>query len=663
MSKISGAVDVSGDIQVNGMVRYSVFTHSNSSSEDIYLDKVHTINATHSVRILLPDLTLPTYHGITYSISKNTTEPIHLATQSNNTIYYDGEYKEMIIRGGTNVLSVMNINGQWSLTASNIIPVSSPDSNKNMIMMGMGEHHTIGVSHDGENIKLMGKSVFDTAGHGVTHNTHGLWVGHGCGINTLAYTTDNGVTWVPLGNTVFSRNCYDVSYDTSTGMWVAVGEGVNSLAYSHDGITWIGLGTSIFQTYGIGVSSRNGMWVACGKGGNTVAYSTNGKTWVGLGTVLTTCARCVGNEDGVWFVTGEGDTALKWSMDRITWTEQRPGVTPPSSSIPLDSLLQSVSCMTYGIDKWVAVGVGDSHTMAYSTDGVSWVGLGKSLFSIKGNTVYYSYIHFTWYAFGEGMNTSIQSHDGVTWTHHSNIFNMAGFSMSTRCQHQSIPGGVYVAVGKGDHTICCSMDGGSTYNGMGKEVFTSQGFSLHKHDGMWVAVGEGQNTLAYSYHGCIWKGLGESTFTIRGRCVTHFKNKWVAVGQGTNTIAYSSDGIVWNPLGMSIITNTGLYVSSNDTICVAVGIGVNKIAYSTNGIEWYPVSNTFDSYGSFVYYDTTSNTWYAFGDDNVVFTSSNGIQWTRASFQLPQDVCMLNTDLSSGETQYLKNNQWADFQF
>jgi hypothetical protein len=665
MSKVSGTIDVSGDIQVNGMMRYSVFTQSSSSSDDIYLDKVHTINITHSVRVLLPDLSLSKYKGVTYSISKNTTESIRLVTQSNNTIYYDGEYKELHIIGGTNVLNLMNINGHWTLTATNEIPIAQVNTNRNMILMGKGSKHTIGVSHDGENIRLMGKDIFTIAGHGVTHNTKGVWVGFGCGTNTIAYTTDNGNTWVPLGTSVFSINCFDVSYDISTGMWVAVGEGVNSIAYSHDGITWVGLGTSVFQTYGIGVHSNNGRWVACGTGSNTVAYSIDGKTWVGLGSILSSRGNCVGFHDGLWFVGGDGSENVKWSSDTLVWSAVPPGMSPSlnDTQTSINSILDSVRCMTFGIDKWVAVGEGASHTVAYSHDGVSWTGLGKALFSVKGAGVYYSYIHFMWFAFGEGTHTSIKSHNGLDWVTHGDVFDISGFSMSTRCQHQSIPGEVHVAIGKGVHTICCSTDGGLTYTGVGSDVFTTQGFGIHYHDGMWVATGEGRNTLAYSYHGCIWKGVGDSMFTTRGRCVTHFKDKWVAVGQGVNTLAYSNDGVSWHPLGSGVITNSGLHVDSSDTVCVAVGIGENKLAYSFNGIDWHAVPNTFQSFGSYVYHHPGTQTWYAFGDDTVIFTSSNGVQWSKSTSQLPADMCVLQDDGATGELTYLHDKKWNAFSF
>jgi hypothetical protein len=41
-------------------------------------------------------------------------------------------------------------------------------------------------------------------------------------------------------------------------MWVAVGQGtINTIAYSYDGITWTGLGKSIFTDKGFGVAGNS----------------------------------------------------------------------------------------------------------------------------------------------------------------------------------------------------------------------------------------------------------------------------------------------------------------------------------------------------------------------------------------------------------------------
>ena len=61
----------------------------------------------------------------------------------------------------------------------------------------------------------------------------------------------------------------------------------NTLAYSNDGITWTGIGTTIFPSNARGVAWNGVRWIAVGEAandaGNTTAISTDGITWRGLG--------------------------------------------------------------------------------------------------------------------------------------------------------------------------------------------------------------------------------------------------------------------------------------------------------------------------------------------------------------------------------------------
>ena len=88
---------------------------------------------------------------------------------------------------------------------------------------------------------------------------------------------------------------------------------------------------------------------------------------------------------------------------------------------------------------------------------------------------------------------------------------------------------------------------------------------------MWVAVGKGSNTIAYSLNMLDWTGLGSTLFSIQGNSVHYYKNKWIVVGSGAeNTIGYSYDGFKWKGLGKSIFSVQG-----------------NSCAY--NGSLWYPL--------------------------------------------------------------------------
>lgn len=70
----------------------------------------------------------------------------------------------------------------------------------------------------------------------------------------------------------------------------------------------------------------------------------------------------------------------------------------------------------------------------------------------------------------------------------------------------------------------------------------------------YVAVGMGNNSIAYSMDGSSWLGVdpGPTIFTSGfGVVYSGFLDLWIAVGQGTNTIAYSDDGINWTGQGVS----------------------------------------------------------------------------------------------------------------
>jgi hypothetical protein len=83
---------------------------------------------------------------------------------------------------------------------------------------------------------------------------------------------------------------------------VAVGQGTtNTIAYSNDGITWIGLGLTLFTTIGYDITWNGTRFVAVGEGlTHTIAHSTDGITWRGVGTtIFTTTGRGVAGNSNV----------------------------------------------------------------------------------------------------------------------------------------------------------------------------------------------------------------------------------------------------------------------------------------------------------------------------------------------------------------------------
>ena len=84
-----------------------------------------------------------------------------------------------------------------------------------------------------------------------------------------------------------------------------------------------------------------------------------------------------------------------------------------------------------------------------------------------------------------------------------------------------------------------------------QQLFSTRGRGIAWNGSMWVAVGEGTNSIAYSYDGVAWNGLGTSIFSTGGYGVAWNGSMWVVVGQGGNSYATSPDGINWTGRGTS----------------------------------------------------------------------------------------------------------------
>ena len=184
---------------------------------------------------------------------------------------------------------------------------------------------------------------------------------------------------------------------------------------------------------------------------------------------------------------------------------------------------------------------------------------------------------------------------------------------------------LWVAVGSGTNSIAYSSNG-STWTGIGTSIFSSSGSRVAYNGSMWVAVGSGTNTIAYSLNGTSWTGLGTSIFTTRGYGIAWNGSIWVAVGEGGNSIAYSSDGISWSA-ATNAFSARGRNVAWNGSIWVAVGEGTNTIAYSTNGTSWTGAGAVFSTAGYSVAWDGYK--WLAGGEDSTysIYASENGINW------------------------------------
>jgi hypothetical protein len=149
----------------------------------------------------------------------------------------------------------------------------------------------------------------------------------------------------------------------------------------------------------------------------------------------------------------------------------------------------------------------------------------------------------------------------------------------------------------------------------------------------WVAVGDGGNSIKYSFDGNNWSNSASGQFSSYGSGVAYGNsNFWVAVGNGgspATNIKYSTDGSNWSNSASGGFTTYGNGVAWNGTMWVAVGSGGNTIKYSYNGSNWSNATGAFSSYGYGVAWN--GSRWVAVGDDsggNSIKYSINGINWS-----------------------------------
>jgi hypothetical protein len=299
------------------------------------------------------------------------------------------------------------------------------------------------------------------------------------------------------------------------------------------------------------------------------------------------------------------------SSDGITWTSRTLSAFPQTNGIVWTGNL------------WVAAGAyGTLDTIATSTDGIHWIGRGKTLlaqgFSPTAIIAYASsvslagpYLFITgsggagiigysidngtiWYnnSASSGLNYANQiawngqrvvvvgsgSSSNISWSDpfpgpwntvtNSNVFFQV-VNAIIWTGHQ------WVAGGQGTNRIMYSLDAvtwisSPTGNGVFNTIDSSGNpiskvYGLGWNGTMMIAVADDAiNTIAYSMdEGVTWTGLGRTIFTISASSVSWNGQMWVATGNGTNSTAYSYNGINWYGGGISILPNGGLCTAFN----------------------------------------------------------------------------------------------------
>lgn len=240
-------------------------------------------------------------------------------------------------------------------------------------------------------------------------------VGVGSGANTLLYSRDGGLTWTGLGNSIFSGEGNCAAWNGT--MWVAGGFGTNALAYSYDGINWTGIPDVRINPFTSMTSCTSIVWTGTtwvAVNGLYSATSIDGITWRGFdnsfsglytGYIATNGTIIVGiptPDAGI-------NIRVSKSSDGESWGPV------------IDTNLDNERISTYGDILYdgtqfillVKDRVEPNNSKFYSTNGASWTGI-PNVGYVKGTNIGKTTGNL-YISRGTDSNSTEKSIDGINW--------------------------------------------------------------------------------------------------------------------------------------------------------------------------------------------------------------------------------------------------------
>ena len=307
----------------------------------------------------------------------------------------------------------------------------------------------------------------------------------------------------------------------------------------------------------------------------------------------------------LWIAGGTGTSnTMAYSSNGTQWTGLGKSIFSTCYSIAYNGVSLLVAAGYYN-----SVGSNKS-SLAYSSNGTSWVGLGTTIFSGYGQSIGYG--NNLWVAGGSntgGTTTIAYSSDGQNWTP---ILNSSSITTTLNYVKYFSTIGKWIGVGGLPNTIIYSING-TQWTGLGSAIFSTFGGSISYYGGVFIAGGQGTNNYAYSMNGTQWVGLGLSS--VISTLVSGF-------GYLTaNSLAYSTNGTTWVGLGNNILGQCSSIVYNGNNVWVAGGksltLGQSNLAYSTNGTVWIGLGNIFGTSGICNCISYGSNKWLAVGSSTT----------------------------------------------
>ena len=440
----------------------------------------------------------------------------------------------------------------------------------------------------------------------------------GTSSNSITVTTANNVYYYfapPTNQSLAWTNYYN--YLTATWSYSIINPAYTTLyniffywvsANQQSGGTLVQtvLGTSnVYQNTTVTLS--NGYYYAVINASNSVGTTSANVT-----------TNTIGYFPSYWLVLGSGNNAL-------TKSYYNSGISYTAGGNPFGSTGYAAA---WNGSIWVAVGSA-TNTISWSSDGVTWNGLGTGIFNAQGRGVAWN--GSLWVAVGSAGNTIAYSSTGTSWTGAGLVFSTVGYGIAWN-------GSIWVAVGQGAAPIYTSANGSSwtASSNQAAAVFTTSANGGVWNGSIWVVGGSGTNTIATSVDGAVWipRGIVASSTTVWS---VAWSGSWfIAARAGTTGVMTSPDGITWTGRTATGLTVGYFITVQNGGIWVLTGQGTNTIFTCTDGTgtTWTPRSaNTIFTTCFSVCYNGNFNYWIGVGTGvhSIAYSSTDATSWTGAS--------------------------------
>ena len=302
---------------------------------------------------------------------------------------------------------------------------------------------------------------------------------------------------------------------------------------------------------------------------------------------------------------------------------------------------QRCNCIVYANNLWVVAG-GKTNTLAYSTDGKNWSGIGNTTIT---NIAYcVAYANNLWVAGGNSGtgNNLAYSTDGKTWVISTNSYIIQ--TVYTVAYGNNL----WIAGGGGTFTLAYSLDGKKNWTGIQSNPFTINYFIYTNNS--WISGGD--NNLSYSTNGTTWTGGESSNNSNSVRCIA-YKGPLLT---GCKLITCTSTGYTGSP-GLcscdTVSSYTGTVTYTNGILggCDIIITTVPKTIYINSNIAMiapFPLNKTFNFIPNKITIEpvSTSTTLLSsngvyisrFSLDNTVFTSITNRNFPLTITSIPKPI-------------------------